>query len=63
MYTLAIVVFMSPLWFVNSGNCIITEKINKRFLMLSLAFLANFFVCLLEWNWVLSNTHCGQGKA
>ena len=58
MYTIAILIFISLLWYINSGNCVVTEKINKRFIMLAASVASGFYLCISEWDWALLNTQC-----
>lgn len=49
------------MWFINSGNAIITSKLNKRFILLSAFNIGIFICCEKAAEWVIEDKNCYNG--
>jgi hypothetical protein len=48
-------------WFINSGNVIITSKLNKRFFLLSAFNIGIFVCCEKAAEWTIEDENCYIG--
>jgi hypothetical protein len=55
-------IILGLLWFINSGNSIATEKVNKRLVLLEIGFLVVLFLDFLAADWLIDNKKCLNGK-